>query len=55
LRQACRALHCTRDDALGALDLLVEHGYLAMIDEKRRHNQTLSVTYAVLAIPGESD
>lgn len=54
LREATRALTCTREDALAACDLLCEHGYLALIDEKRRHNQTLTVTYTVLALP-ESD
>ncbi len=51
LRQVCQALRCTRDDGLAACDLMVEHGYLAMIDEKRRHNQTVTITYVVLAVP----
>lgn len=49
LRQLQRRLHISRDDAIAVCDHLCETGHIALIDEKRRSNQTLTLTYTVLS------
>jgi hypothetical protein len=48
------ALRSKRDDTLLCCDLLCQHGYLELLQEKRRHNNTLSVTYVVLSLGDDS-
>lgn len=49
LRDVQRALRVSKDDAVATCDLLCETGHLALVDEKKRSNQTLTLTYTVLS------
>lgn len=49
LRELQRALTVSREDALAVCDLLCESGHIALLEEKRRGNATLTVTYTVLS------
>lgn len=49
LRDLQRGLRVPKDDALAACDLLCETGHLELAEEKRRSNQTLTITYNVLS------
>ncbi len=49
LRQLTRGLGVSREDAIAACDLLCETGHLVLLEEKRRHNQTLTVAYTVVS------
>lgn len=53
LKQICKGLRSKREDTLFCCDLLCQHGYLELIEEKRRHNNTLTVTYMVLSLGDE--
>lgn len=59
LRDLQRGLRVSKDDALAACDLLCETGHLELVEEKRRHNQTLTIAYNVLSTDpdagGQSD
>lgn len=49
LRDLQRRLTISKDDAVAVCDMLCETGHIALIDEKRRSNQTLTLTYTVLS------
>jgi hypothetical protein len=49
LRDLQRALTVSKEDALATCDLLCESGHLELADEKRRGNQTLTLTYNVVS------
>lgn len=49
LRELQRALRVSREVALEVCDLLCETGHIALLEEKRRGNQTLTVAYTVLS------
>lgn len=49
LRQLQRAMTVSREDAIAVCDALCESGHIALADEKRRGNQTLTLTYTVLS------
>jgi hypothetical protein len=55
LRELQRALRISKDDAMAVCDMLCETGHLELVEEKRRANQTLTLTYTVLSTdPGDS-
>jgi len=49
LRDLQRGLRISKSDALATCDLLCESGHLELADEKRRHNQTLTLAYTVVS------
>ncbi len=49
LRELRRGLTISKDDALATCDLLCESGHLELADEKKRSNQTLTLTYNVVS------
>lgn len=49
LRALQRGLTISKDDAMAICDHLCETGHFELADEKRRHNQTLTLTYNVIS------
>ncbi len=49
LRELRRGLTVSKDDAIAVCDMLCETGHIALVDEKKRSNQTLTLTYTVLS------
>ncbi len=49
LRELQRGLTISKEDAIATCDLLCETGHLELADEKRRGNQTLTLTYTVVS------
>jgi hypothetical protein len=49
LRDLQRGLTISKEDALATCDLLCESGHFELADEKRRGNQTLTLTYNVVS------
>ncbi len=49
LRDLQRGLTVSKEDALAVCDMLCETGHLELADEKRRSNQTLTLTYNVVS------